>query len=86
MPHKSTFALMIRKIINWFKLRRQYYIIADASDNSMTVSRKLYKAMCVENAEDIRILVFRVEDCFGFIINSEETKTDDVHYLSLIHI
>lgn len=83
MPHKSTFALMIRKIINWFKLRRQYYIIADASDNSMTVNRKLYKAMDVENTDDIRILMFRVEDCFGFIINSEETKTDDVHYSTL---
>lgn len=65
---------MIQKIINWFKLRRHFYIIADASDNSMTINQELYKAMDVENAEDIRIFVFRVEDSFGFIINSEETK------------
>lgn len=74
---------MIQKLINWFKLRRHFYIIADASDNSMTINQELYNAMNVENAEDIRIFVFRVEDSFGFIINSEETKNDNVHYSTL---
>lgn len=74
---------MIKKIINWFKLRRQYYVIADASDNSMTVNQALYKAMDVENADDIRIFVFRVDDGFGFAINWEETKSSDVQYSTL---
>jgi len=49
----------------------------------MTINQELYNAMNVENTEDIRIFVFRVEDSFGFIINSEETKNDNVHYSTL---
>lgn len=74
---------MIKEIINWFKLRRRYYVIADASDNSITISKELYEAMGVENAEDIRIFVFRVKDCFGFAINCEETKSGNVQYSNL---
>lgn len=74
---------MIKEIINWFKLRRRYYVIADASDNSITISKELYEAMDVENVEDIRIFVFRVKDCFGFAINCEETKSGNVQYSTL---
>lgn len=74
---------MIKEIINWFKLRRRYYVIADASDNSITISKELYEALDVENAEDIRIFVFRVKDSFGFAINCEETKSGNVQYSTL---
>lgn len=69
-------------MINWFETRR-LYVIADASDSSITISRKLYKAMDIENADDIRIFVFKVNDGFGFSVNWEETNSEDVQFSAL---
>lgn len=69
-------------MINWFKTRR-LYVIADASDSSITISRKLYKAMDVENADDIRIFVFKLNEGFGFSVNWEETNSEDVQFSAL---
>lgn len=82
MSITAYFCHMIKRIANWLRTRR-LYVIADASDSSITVSRKLYGAMDIENTDDIRIFVFRVKDGFGFSVNWEEANGEDVQFSTL---
>lgn len=73
---------MIKRMINWFRSNR-LYVIADMTDSSVTVSKKLYKAMGVEDADCIRIFVFKAGNEFGFSVNWEETECEDMPYSNL---
>lgn len=78
---------MIREIIKlWRSLR--YYVIADPSDNSITLSRHVFSHM-LKSYGKIRaqVFVFRIPQTgsFGFIVNPEigmETQICHVQYNS----
>lgn len=59
------------------------YVIADSTDNSMTVSKRLYKHMCRLIGNEAKIFVFRVGDTFGFTVNPEQLKGVDTQMSEL---
>ena len=67
----------ITKLKNLFRRR---YVIVDASDNSVTISKSVYKSMDIK---DNIVFVFRVEDSFGFAVDPPldgETQTTQIQY------
>lgn len=77
---------MVQKIITW--LRSLFvYVIADATDNSITFSRRLFKRLNVMGLDVARIYAFYIPDtrCYGFMLNppiEQETQLADVQYNS----
>ena len=77
---------MVQKIITW--LRSLFvYVIADATDNSITFSRRLFKQLNVMGLDVARIYAFYIPDtrCYGFMLNApieQETQLADVQYNS----
>lgn len=78
---------MIKKIKQWIKAR-QYYVIADANDNSITFSRALYKAIEPDISDKAKVLTSFIPQtqCFAFVINpdinEEETQLADIQCCS----
>lgn len=69
-------------MFDWFP---GMYVIADSTDNSMTVSKRLYKHMCRRIGNEAKIFVFRVADTFGFAVNPDqlrgvETQMSELQY------
>jgi hypothetical protein len=61
------------------------YVVADATDNSITFSKKLFTELDVMNLDVARIYTFYIPDskCYGFILNpnfEQETQLADVQY------
>lgn len=81
---------MIRKIINWW-LSMRYYVIADPADNSITLSRHLFKHIKSHNEEcDPKVFVFRISknETFGFMLNpdiEQPTQMCDIQYNPKYH-
>ena len=74
------FTKLIRK---WRSLR--YYVIADPSDNSVTLSRPLFAHMRKEAGDDASVFVFRIphHGTFGFMLNhdiAEPTQLCQIQY------
>jgi hypothetical protein len=78
------FRNMIDKIKNWFR-RRSFYVICDPADNSVTLSKALFKHMGVMEKDESKVYVFFIpeDDCYGFILNpnfNQETQLADIQY------
>jgi len=85
------FRIMFDKIKNWLR-RRSFYVICDPADNSVTLSKALFKHMGVMKMEKAQVYVFslatgmlpfRDKGEYGFITNPEfdcETQLADIQY------
>lgn len=78
---------IFKKMVLWWQSLR-LYVLADPSDNSMTLSRKLFGHIR-ENADGegvAKVLVFSVsEDGYAFIVNpkiDQKTQMCDIQYNS----
>jgi hypothetical protein len=60
------------------------YVIADGADNSVTLSKRLVKDMCVmDMTTQPKVIVFKVMDGYGFMVDPEvdqETQLNDIQY------
>lgn len=77
---------MIKKIIQWWRCRG-LYVIADASDNSVTFSKKLFEHMNVMEKDKAQVFAFYIPLTreFAFILNPEfdqETQLAEIQYNS----
>lgn len=75
---------MIQKIITWARSLFMY-VIADATDNSITFSKRLFKSLDVMKLSVAKVYTFYIPeaDCYGFILNpnfEQETQLADVQY------
>lgn len=64
-----------RKIIDWFR-NRHMYVIADASDNSITLSQSLFKHMGGLKLDKAKVFVFKIPTAghrpiYAFTVNPE---------------
>ena len=67
---------MIKKFLDWWH-SRHCYVIADAADSSITLSRHLFRHMQrSEGADDTKVFVFFIPDtqCYGFMLNPKIDK------------
>lgn len=80
---------MLKRLLLWWKSLRyhRYYIIADCSDNSITLSRKLYRHIELSsNCEDAaKVFVFQIPawGTYGFTVNPDldcDTQLADIQY------
>ena len=70
---------LFKKILDWFR-RRHMYVIADGSDNSITLSRALFHHMGGMELEQAKVFAFNT---YGFILNpqfDQETQLADIQY------
>ncbi|MEZ3589631.1 MAG: hypothetical protein K1V84_01170 [Muribaculaceae bacterium] len=73
-----------RLIARWNS--RRLFVIVDIRDNSVTLSRRLFRHMLKTSPmTDAKIFVFRVleTDCYGFTVNpdlGQETQLADLQY------
>ncbi len=77
---------MIQKFTDWLRCLFMY-VIADATDNSITFSKRLFKDLDVMNLKAARVYTFFIPDtnCYGFMLNPEfeqETQLADIQYNS----
>lgn len=79
---------ILKKIINWFR-KRHMYVIADATDNSITFSRALFHHMGGLSLEQAKVFAFYVpavephQGHYGFMLNPEfdkKTQLADIQY------
>lgn len=58
------------------------YAILDSSDNSVTVSKKLFRRMDVVGKDKAAVYVFKVGDDYAFTVNPplENTQLNEVQY------
>lgn len=75
---------MIETIITWARSLFMY-VIADATDNSITFSKRLFKSLNVMKLDVAKVYTFYIPDvkCYGFILNpnfEQETQLADVQY------
>lgn len=78
---------MFKRIYRWFLNRFSMFVIADASDNSITFSKKLFNHMRVFEKDAAKVYVFFIPEaqCYGFMLNPElkkETQLADIQYNS----
>lgn len=78
--------MIFQKIIAWWRSLR-YYVIADPADNSVTLSKALFRHMKnnVPKACAARVFVFAIpaNNAFGFMVNPEmkqPTQLCDIQY------
>lgn len=85
---KVVFSLpMLGKLLGHIRSLR-YYVLADPADNSITLSRRLFKHMKAHagKTDKASVFVFRVRknDTFGFTLDhsftAEETQLCDIQY------
>ena len=71
-------------IRNWRWYRhRVMFVIADPTDNSITLSKALCNHMDVMNLEQAKVFVFKAEGDYAFILNPNlevETQLADIQY------
>lgn len=82
---------MIQRLKNWLQ-RRTFYVICDPADNSVTLSRQLFRHMDVMKLDKVQVFVFslapsdralRERGEYGFVVNPEfdvETQLAEVQY------
>mgnify|MGYP006988899429 CR=1 FL=1 len=75
-----------KKIIDWFRYRNMF-VIADATDNSITFSRDLARHMRLMHLHEAKVFAFYIPSKlqYAFILNPEfdqETQLADVQYNS----
>lgn len=77
---------IFKKIQNWYRLLR-YFVIVDPTDNSVTLSKKLFNHIrkSSDGQEKASVFLFRITDTdlFGFMVNPNiETPTQycDIQY------
>lgn len=75
---------IFRKILDWFR-RHHMYVIADGSDNSITLSRSLFHHMGGMELTEAKVFAFYIPDdnTYGFVLNPEfdqETQLADIQY------
>ena len=88
--YKSKFADMMLKIFNFFanwSFNRFAFIIADPCDNSITLSKRLFRHMKILRHDTAKVFVFYIpkDKAYGFILNphfQEETQLCDIQYNS----
>lgn len=85
------FRIMFGKIKNWFR-RRTFFVICDPADNSVTLSKALFKHMDVMGMDEAKVYVFSLatgdralheKGEYGFILNpdfEQETQLADIQY------
>ena len=61
------------------------FVIADAEDNSITFSKKLFKHMRVFEQDSAKVYVFYIPEtqCYGFVLNpklEKETQLAEIQY------
>lgn len=83
--------IMFDNLKNWFR-RRSFFVICDPSDNSVTLSKALFKHMGVMEMDAAKVYVFslatgaapfRDKGEYGFILNpdfDQETQLADIQY------
>lgn len=64
--------MILSKLIQKFRSLR-YYVIADPSDNSVTLSKRLFAHMRKNAKSDASVFVFRIprHNTYGFMLNPE---------------
>ncbi len=79
---------LLKRIYNWFRSRHMY-VIADATDNSITFSHALFHHMGGLSLEQAKVFAFYVpaveprQGHYGFILNpsfEQETQLADIQY------
>lgn len=76
---------MIRRLIRFFS-DRSCYVIADAKDNSITFSSRLFKRMGVMKLDKAKVMCFfePKSRCYAFILNPDigekSTQLADISY------
>ena len=87
----------MKRLINYFRrlwlaIRRQgVYVIADSTDNSVTLSRRLFRHLHVMEQEQAKVYVFTVKgsasrfgrEVYAFMLNppiQQETHLADIQY------
>lgn len=78
---------MIRKFLHWLRDSSSCHIVADAADNSITFSRKLFRKLRKAGLDAAKVYVFWVPElkCYAFALNPEldtETQLAEVMYNS----
>lgn len=76
---------MLRKFFNWWRDRFSTFVIADATDNSITFSKRLFKRLDVMSQSQAKVYMFHVpqHDCYGFVLNppiEQETHLAEIQY------
>ena len=72
------------RVVQHFRHRRMY-VIADAQDNSVTISKALFKHMKVMKQDEAKVMVFRAGDNYCFTLNptiEQPTQLADIQYNS----
>lgn len=80
---------MFEKIHNWLH-RHECFVIADATDNSITFSKQLVKQLRLDELEQAKVFVFEIKKesgpkTYGFMLNpsiGQETQLADIMYNS----
>lgn len=80
--------MKLRRLYNWF-FRHSLYVIADATDNSITISKRLFKHMRVMEQEKAQAYVFRLRTeqglgDYAFILNPQLGKLENPTQLNNI--
>jgi len=87
------FRLWLMRYWKWYR-HRSLYVIADPSDNSITLSRNLFDLMDVINQEEAKVFVFKIIKTsdsgivvthYGFCLNPDfeyPTQLCDIQYNS----
>lgn len=75
---------MFKRIRQWFR-RRRMWVIADATDNSVTFSKGLFEHMRVLEQDEAKVFAFYIPDSeeYGFALNpklEKETQLAEVKY------
>ena len=77
--------IMINKLKNWIR-RRTFYVVCDPADNSITLSKALFRHMNVMKLDKTQVFVFSVYSGgahYGFTVNpgfDQETQLADIQY------
>lgn len=78
--------MIIKKLKTWWQ-SRNYYVIADGNDNSITLSKRLFLHIKgkAKKGDATQVFVFRIagQDSFGFTVNpniGQPTQLCDIQY------
>lgn len=80
---------MLRKLLSLFTGKHKCFVIADARDNSVTLSEELCKEIGVYDLKENKVFVFRITGngsdapSYGFTINpklDQETQLCEIQY------
>lgn len=79
--------LWLMSVWRWYR-HRYLYVIADPTDNSITLSKLLFEHMDVMSHDVAKVFVFRVSDVYAFTLNpklEQTTQLCDIQYNSKHH-